>query len=67
MCYYSNGNLEVYIMYIVISLNLLMLLTTICTSPIGTKKDMSRTCIVEKLGNEEEIKRRFNVVDVESW
>ena len=31
------------------------------------EKGQSRTRIVEKLGNEEEIKRRFNVVDVESW
>ncbi len=31
------------------------------------EKGQSRTRIVEKLGNEEEIKRRFNVVDVKSW
>ena len=31
------------------------------------EKGQSKTRIVEKLGNEEEIKRRFDVVDVESW
>lgn len=67
MCCYSNSNLNrVTIMYInaVKSVNAV---NYYLYESYRNEKGQSRSRIVEKLGNVDEIKRKFNVTDVDAW